>query len=139
MIGERTSEESAVVGMTPNVASRLQGIAQPDTVVIAPETRRLALDYFEYRDLGEQVLKGLPAPIHAWQVLGERAPRPQHPGSDMRLRASWHRPRWRPFACLSSGSVLEHPKGSHRYLKANGVQAEYTAAHNISSALPRST
>ncbi|MGE5778223.1 MAG: adenylate/guanylate cyclase domain-containing protein [Hyphomicrobiales bacterium] len=73
MIGERTSEESAVVGMTPNVASRLQGIAQPDTVVIAPETRRLALDYFEYRDLGEQVLKGLPAPIHAWQVLGERA------------------------------------------------------------------
>ena len=73
MIGERTSEESAVVGMTPNVASRLQGIAQPDTVVIAPETRRLALDYFEYRDLGEQVLKGLSAPIHAWQVLGERA------------------------------------------------------------------
>ena len=62
-----------MLGRTPNVASRLQGIAQPDTVVIAPETRRLALDYFEYRDLGEQVLKGLSAPIHAWQVLGERA------------------------------------------------------------------
>jgi len=73
IIGERTSEESAVLGRTPNVASRLQGIAQPDTVVIAPETRRLALDYFEYRDLGEQALKGLSAPIHAWQVLGERA------------------------------------------------------------------
>ena len=72
MIGEGASQESPALGETPNVASRLQGIGQPDTVVIAPETRRLALNYFEYRDLGEQVLKGLSAPIHAWQVLGER-------------------------------------------------------------------
>ena len=73
VIGEGASQESAALGETPNVASRLQGLAQPDTVVIAPETRRLALDYFEYRDLGEQVLKGLTAPVRAWQVLGERA------------------------------------------------------------------
>ena len=72
MIGEGASQESPALGETPNVASRLQGIGQPDTVVIAPETRHLALNYFEYRDLGEQVLKGLSAPIHAWQVLGER-------------------------------------------------------------------
>jgi class 3 adenylate cyclase/tetratricopeptide (TPR) repeat protein len=73
VIGEGSSQGSAALGEALNVASRLQGLAQPDTVVIAPETRRLALDYFEYRDLGEQVLKGLSAPINAWQVLGERA------------------------------------------------------------------
>ena len=73
VIGEGASQESAALGETPNVASRLQGLAQPDTVVIAPETRRLALDYFEYRDLGEQLLKGMTAPVRAWQVLGERA------------------------------------------------------------------
>jgi class 3 adenylate cyclase/tetratricopeptide (TPR) repeat protein len=73
VIGEGASQESAAWGETPNVASRLQGLAQPNAVVIAPETRRLALDYFAYRDLGDQMFKGLPAPIRAWQVLGERA------------------------------------------------------------------
>jgi class 3 adenylate cyclase/tetratricopeptide (TPR) repeat protein len=66
--------EGAVLGEAPNVASRLQAIAQPNTVVIAPETRRLALEYFEYRDLGEQTLKGLSAPIRPWQVVRERTP-----------------------------------------------------------------
>jgi class 3 adenylate cyclase len=73
LIGEGAAQESAAWGDTPNLASRLQGLAQPDTVVIGPETRRLALDYFEYRDLGEQILKGWAAPVRAWQVLGERA------------------------------------------------------------------
>jgi class 3 adenylate cyclase/tetratricopeptide (TPR) repeat protein len=73
VIGEGAAQESMVLGETPNVASRLQGLAQPDTVVIAPETRRLAQDYFEYQDLGEQVFKGLATPIRAWQVVGERA------------------------------------------------------------------
>jgi class 3 adenylate cyclase len=73
LIGEGPLQESVALGETPNLASRLQGLAQPDTVIIAPETRRLALDYFEYRDLGEQVLKGLSAPVRAFQVLGERA------------------------------------------------------------------
>src|SRR5262245_6414082 len=72
ILGERAVQESVALGETPHVASRLQCLAQPDTVVIAPETRRLALSYFEYHDLGEQVLKGLSAPIRAWQVLGER-------------------------------------------------------------------
>jgi class 3 adenylate cyclase/tetratricopeptide (TPR) repeat protein len=73
LIGEGVSQERAALGQTPNVASRLHGLAQPDTVVIASETRRLARDYFEYRDLGEHVLKGLTAPVRAWRVLGERA------------------------------------------------------------------
>src|SRR5262245_7468748 len=64
--------DGAVLGEAPNIASRLQAIALPNAVIIAPETRRLASDYFEYRDLGEQTLKGLPAPIRAWQALRER-------------------------------------------------------------------
>jgi class 3 adenylate cyclase/tetratricopeptide (TPR) repeat protein len=73
IIGDGASQESVVLGETPNVAARLQTLAEPDTVVIGPETRILALDYFEYRDLGEKVLKGLPKPVRAWEVLGGRA------------------------------------------------------------------
>jgi class 3 adenylate cyclase/tetratricopeptide (TPR) repeat protein len=73
VIGEGPSRESAALGVALNVASRLQSLASPNTVVIAPETRRLALNYFKYHDLGKQTLKGLSAPIQAWQVLGERA------------------------------------------------------------------
>lgn len=73
-IGEGSAEESAAIGETPNVAARLQALAAPDTIVIGPETRRLAQDYFEYEDRGEQHLKGLDEAIRAWRVVGERAP-----------------------------------------------------------------
>ena len=74
LVGEGTAQESAAHGETPNLASRLQGIAEPNTVVVAPETRRLALHYFEYQDLGEHQFKGLPAPARAYQVLAEQTP-----------------------------------------------------------------
>lgn len=74
LVGEGTSQESAVLGETPNLASRLQGLAQPNAIVVAPETRRLALHYFDYRDLGEHALKGLSAPVQVYQVLAERTP-----------------------------------------------------------------
>src|SRR5204862_7597006 len=73
LIGNGIAQEFTALGETPNVASRLQSLAHPDTIVIAPETRRLALDYFEYRDLGEQSLKGISQPVQAWQVLRCRA------------------------------------------------------------------
>jgi class 3 adenylate cyclase/tetratricopeptide (TPR) repeat protein len=72
VIGQGPSREIEALGVAPNKASRLQSLAQPDTVVIAPETRHLALNYFEYHDLGKKEIKGLSEPIHAWQVLGER-------------------------------------------------------------------
>ncbi|HEX9584071.1 MAG TPA: adenylate/guanylate cyclase domain-containing protein, partial [Gammaproteobacteria bacterium] len=52
LIGEGASQESAVVGETPNLAARLQGLARRNTVVIAPGTKRLAGRMFDYRDLG---------------------------------------------------------------------------------------
>ena len=61
--------EHDVAGDTPNLAARLQALAEPDTVVIAASTRRLIGDLFEYRDLGAVEVKGIAAPVPAWQVL----------------------------------------------------------------------
>ena len=61
--------EHDVAGDTPNVAARLQALAEPDTVVLAASTRRLTGDLFEYRDLGEIELKGIVGPVSAWLAL----------------------------------------------------------------------
>jgi class 3 adenylate cyclase len=69
LIGEGSAQEQSVVGETPNLAARLQALAEPDTVVVATSTRRLVGNLFDYRDLGAVEVKGLAAPIPAWQVL----------------------------------------------------------------------
>ena len=69
LIGEGSAQEQSVVGETPNLAARLQALAEPDTVVIAAGTRRLVGDLFEYRDLGAVEVKGIAGPVSAWQVL----------------------------------------------------------------------
>ena len=73
LIGSGPSLESAAVGETPNLAARLQAVAEPGMVVIAEATRRLTGRLFEYRDLGPAKLKGLDASVHTWAVLGEAA------------------------------------------------------------------
>jgi len=73
LIGEGAAQEQGVVGDTPNLAARLQSLAEPGQVVIAPSTRRLTSGLFEYRDLGRVVLKGFADPIQAWQVLAASA------------------------------------------------------------------
>jgi predicted ATPase len=69
LIGEGSAQEQSVVGETPNLAARLQALAEPGTVVIAAGTRRLVGDLFECRDLGAVEVKGIAAPVPAWQVL----------------------------------------------------------------------
>ena len=69
LIGEGSAQEQSVVGETPNLAARLQALAEPDAVVIAAGTRRLVGDLFEIRDLGTVAVKGIAAPVPAWQVL----------------------------------------------------------------------
>jgi class 3 adenylate cyclase/predicted ATPase len=69
LIGEGSAQEQSVVGETPNLAARLQALAEPDAIVIAAGTRRLVGDLFEYRDLGTVEVKGIAAPVPAWQVL----------------------------------------------------------------------
>ena len=69
LIGAGSAQEQSVVGETPNLAARLQAVAEPDAVVIAAGTRRLVGDLFDYRDLGAVEVKGIAAPVPAWQVL----------------------------------------------------------------------
>ena len=68
--GSGESEEPGVIGATPNLASRLQGIAGPDSVVIADDTRRLLGSLYDLRDLGAVELKGISDPTRAWAVVG---------------------------------------------------------------------
>ncbi len=70
LVGEGASREQAVVGDTPNLAARLQALAAPGDVVVAPATRRLLGDVFSLRDLGRHDLKGFAEPVEAWAVLG---------------------------------------------------------------------
>jgi predicted ATPase len=69
LIGEGSAQEQSVVGETPNLAARLQGLAEPGAVVIAAGTRRLVGELFEYWDLGAVEVKGIAAPVPACQVL----------------------------------------------------------------------
>ncbi|HEY7749534.1 MAG TPA: adenylate/guanylate cyclase domain-containing protein [Aestuariivirgaceae bacterium] len=69
LIGSGEAKERRVIGETPNLAARLQALAQPGDVVIAQSTRRLVGDLFEYRDLGAVEIKGFAASVSASQVL----------------------------------------------------------------------
>lgn len=74
VIGDRASgpaAEDGVVGETPNLAARLQALAAPDTLVIGAETRRLVGALFALRALGHRRLKGFPAAVPVFQVLGQ--------------------------------------------------------------------
>ncbi len=69
LIGSGASQEQAIVGETPNLAARLQGVAEPNSVVIAESTRKLVGNLFELEDLGVKDLKGIAGPAQAWAVL----------------------------------------------------------------------
>jgi class 3 adenylate cyclase/tetratricopeptide (TPR) repeat protein len=71
LITSGDGQERGVVGETPNLAARLQALAEPSTVVIGPQTRLLLGDLFECRDLLEVEVKGFPEPVHAYQVVRE--------------------------------------------------------------------
>jgi class 3 adenylate cyclase/predicted ATPase len=73
LIGEGFAEEKTVVGVIPNLAARLQAIAEPGTVTIAPSTHRLVSGAFEFADRGMHALKGFPEPVHVWRVTRPKA------------------------------------------------------------------
>ncbi len=70
LLGSGEAQERDVVGDTPNLAARLQGIAEPDRVVIDEGTRELLGNLFELQDLGTRDLKGIARPARAWAALG---------------------------------------------------------------------
>ena len=69
LIGAGEAQERGIVGETPNLAARLQGIAEPNIVVIAESTRKLLGNLFELEDLGAKDLKGIAGPVRAWAAL----------------------------------------------------------------------
>lgn len=73
LIGEGAAREQAVVGDTPNLAARLQAVAEPGAVVIGKLTRQLVGDLFALRSLEPQIFKGMREPEPAHLVLRERA------------------------------------------------------------------
>ncbi len=72
-IGTGESRQQTAIGETPNLAARLQGLAEPNSIVIDATTRRLIGGLFDCRDLGLVALKGLPQPVQAWRVVDETA------------------------------------------------------------------
>ena len=69
LIGSGAAQEQTVVGETPNLAARLQGVAEPNTLIIAESTRRLLGNLFDLEDLGAKDLKGIGKPVRAWAAL----------------------------------------------------------------------
>jgi class 3 adenylate cyclase len=69
LVGSGEAQERGIVGETPNLAGRLQGIATPNTVVIAESTKKLCGGLFELEDLGSQELKGISGAVRAWSAL----------------------------------------------------------------------
>ena len=69
LVGSGEAQERGIVGETPNLAARLQGLAEPNMVVLAPSTRKLLGNLFEFRDLGTKELKGIADPVHVWAAL----------------------------------------------------------------------
>jgi hypothetical protein len=99
LIGSGASQEQAIVGETPNLAARLQGVAEPNSVVIADNTRKLVGRLFEFEDLGPKDLKGISGPVQAWAAV-----RPSSVESrfDVRLR---RRRAADPLHCTAASSV----------------------------------
>jgi class 3 adenylate cyclase/predicted ATPase len=69
LIGSGEAQERGIVGETPNLAARLQGIAEPNTVVIAEDTRKLLGNLFQLEDLGAKGLKGIAGRVRAWAAV----------------------------------------------------------------------
>src|ERR1700688_428412 len=69
LIGSGEAQERGIVGDTPNLAARLQSLAEPNMVVIAEGTRRLLGNLFELEDVGAKDLKGIAGPVRAWAAL----------------------------------------------------------------------
>jgi class 3 adenylate cyclase/predicted ATPase len=74
VVGHSANEQSdarLAVGETPNIAARLQSLAEPDSVILADSTRRLIAGTFDLDDLGSHDVKGISAPVSVYRVVGE--------------------------------------------------------------------
>jgi class 3 adenylate cyclase/tetratricopeptide (TPR) repeat protein len=73
IIGTGAAREHSIVGETPNLAARLQTLAEPNSILVSQSTHRLLGRQFDYQSLGERTLKGFANPVQVWRVLREAA------------------------------------------------------------------
>ena len=71
LVGEGAAQEEAVIGETPNLAARMQGVANPGQIVVSDSTRRLLSNALDVEHIGQQDLKGISGPVDAYAILGE--------------------------------------------------------------------
>jgi class 3 adenylate cyclase/tetratricopeptide (TPR) repeat protein len=71
IVGVGSAQERTIVGETPNLAARLQALAEPDSILVSDATRNLLGALFELESIGEHDLKGFANPVAAWRVRGE--------------------------------------------------------------------
>ena len=74
VVGEMGSEgrqERLALGEAPNIAARLQGLAEPDSIVISSSTHRLVQGYYTCTELGEHTLRGVAEPVVVYDVSSE--------------------------------------------------------------------
>jgi class 3 adenylate cyclase/predicted ATPase len=83
-IGGESRREALALGEPPNVAARLQALAEPDTVVVSAATRRLLPGSVAMTDLGSHVVKGLSAPLRVYRVQSDRGTATSPDTSDTR-------------------------------------------------------
>ena len=105
MGGRDRREPVSVVGETPNIAARVQGEAEPDTVVVSADTRRLVEGRFDFADLGPREMKGVMGPVALFRVIGERAAAPRTRTSTARRGRS---------SAAARRSSCSSPAGSRR-------------------------
>src|SRR5262249_9832541 len=74
-MGGAGRQEQLALGEVPNVCSRIQGLAAPNTVAISEATYRLVQGYFECQDLGAQTLRGVAEPVYVYRILQESGAR----------------------------------------------------------------
>ncbi len=73
ILGQDQAKERSVFGETPNLAARLQAVAEPNQMVIDAATKRLVGSEFEFEDRGDVLLKGFETPVHVWRVLSAQS------------------------------------------------------------------
>src|SRR5262249_31081313 len=69
-MGSAGRQEQLALGETPNIAARIQGLAEPNTILISTDTYRLTEGYFECQALGEHSIRGVSQPLNIYRVLG---------------------------------------------------------------------
>src|SRR6266436_2431955 len=74
-MGGGDRQEQLALGEVPNIAARIQGLAEPNTIIISTDTYRLIQGYFECQALGAQTLRGVAEPLHVYRVLQESGAR----------------------------------------------------------------